>query len=198
MKIRHFIVVFLILAIAGCVPSLHPLYTADTVAFRSDMLGDWVDADDKNNSWLFEKNDNSKLPSYKLKLTDKKIFQDAWETFHYEVHLVKLEDYYFLDFIRDLTDEEQAILDDGIAPMIAAHSFARIDFKDNAMTLRMFDYEFVENLFKQQKIRLKHETLTDGTIVLTAPTEDLQKFVVKYANDPAAFGEELKLVRKES
>jgi len=195
MKTKYLIIAALLFAIAGCVPSLHPLYTKDTAVFHEDLLGTWDSVED---TWTFTRNKDDELPGYHLEFTNKKLFSSDTQTFHYDVHLVKLDEFYFLDFVRDLTAEEDDIMDDGIAPMIPVHSFARVDFSSNKMKLRMFDYEFVKKLFKQQKIRLKHETLQDGKIVLTAPTEDLQKFVLKYADHPDAYISEETMTKRES
>ncbi|MDX1941443.1 MAG: hypothetical protein SFU99_12875, partial [Saprospiraceae bacterium] len=79
-----------------------------------------------------------------------------------------------------------------------SHSFARVEFKNRQVIIRFFDYDFLKTLFEQQKIRLKHERLSNDNIVLTAPTEELQKFVLKYADEPKAYQEALVLKRKES
>ena len=50
----------------------------------------------------------------------------------------------------------------------------------------MMDREWIEKLFDENKIRIKHEVI-DGDAVLTASTDDLQKFFTKYVNDKDAF-----------
>ena len=49
------------------------------------------------------------------------------------------------------------------------------------MKIYFFDIEWLEQLFKQRKIRIKHEVMEEDIIVLTAPTAELQEFVRKYA-----------------
>jgi hypothetical protein len=47
--------------------------------------------------------------------------------------------------------------------------------------------DWLEELFEQNRIRIKHETVTSPGYdrqVLTASTDELQKFIRKYANDP--------------
>ena len=55
------------------------------------------------------------------------------------------------------------------------------------------------NLFNKNRIRIAHERIPfdlddknpdNFQVVLTAPTADLQKFIIKYGNDPAAFKNE--------
>jgi hypothetical protein len=47
-------------------------------------------------------------------------------------------------------------------------------------------------LLDENKIRIRHEKIYDSDIdmnsyLLTASTEELQKFIIKYGNDPLAF-----------
>ena len=72
-----------------------------------------------------------------------------------------------------------------LAPTFPAHTFARVVFNDKGFDLLHFNPDWLEKKFKEKKIRLKHEINQQGTVILTAPSKDLQKFVEKYADDPA-------------
>lgn len=56
----------------------------------------------------------------------------------------------------------------------------------------------MKTLLQNEPNLIKHEVLKDqdSTIVLTASTEGLQKFVAKYANDPNVFGCQTILTRE--
>jgi hypothetical protein len=69
-----------------------------------------------------------------------------------------------------------------------------LEVKDDTLVIRRFDPEWLTELFKENRIRIAHEIVEDQ-VVLTAPTEDLQSFVVKYAEDPNAFVDPEVLVR---
>ena len=74
---------------------------------------------------------------------------------------------------------------------IPAHTFMKFDIIGNEIALTEFDNERLINLFEQNRIRLAHEIAgeDDGYVVITASTDDLQKFITRYANDKDAFEE---------
>lgn len=199
MKTRIFIYLLIAVMISSCgVVSLHPLFTKETLIFRNDMLGEWIDKNSERSEWKFEKDNDKESPGYLMTYSGEKALSDELEIYQYDVHLVKLDQYYFLDFERVLSEEEESNYFSNIAPLLPAHSFAKIEFKDNEMKLYFFDAENLEKLLEQQKIRIKHERLKDDTFVLTASSEELQKFVVKYANQAEAFEDATVLKRKAS
>lgn len=183
MKNKWLIVVGMIFLLQACIPSLHPLYTADTLVFEETFLGNWSDGPDRQ--WNFERGDNI---NYEVTYIDK------GEAVRYEVHLVKLGTNYFLDFYFD---DEKSLPNSDIAPLIPSHSFAKVVWKQDEMSIAFFDYEWLEKLFKQRKIRLKHEVIDDETIVLTASSEELQQFVQKYADEEDAYISPTELLRAQ-
>ena len=169
----------IILLMQSCIPSLHPLYTKNQLVFDESILGLWSDGPDQK--WEFVRGDGQ---NYNLTYTEKD------KSVKYKVHLILLGDSYFLDFYLN-----ENLDDNFITPLIPSHSFAKIVEEEGKLSIYFFDYEWLEKLFKQRKIRLKHEVIDDGTIVLTASTEELQKFVQKYAHEEAAFVEPSRLER---
>lgn len=175
----------------SCIPSIYPLYTEDTVVFEKMLIGKWTE--DNSDTWVFEQGQNNlfernKEKSYRL------TYQDEKDKLIFEAHLVKLDKYYFFDFYL-LTDENDTPDMQAIAPLVPTHGFAKVEFTNNEMKLLFFNYEWLEKLIKQKRIRIKHETLKGGTVLLTAPTEELQKFVVKYAEEKDAYIDPLILTR---
>ena len=165
-----------LLLLQSCIPSIYPLYSDDTVVFQKEVLGSWR-AD--NTAWIFEKAEDS---AYKL------TYKDEDEEATFEAYMVRLGENYFFDFFN-LTPKYEDTDAFPIAPLIRTHSFARVELKGNQMAVYFFDPTWLEGLVKQRKIRIKHETTTNGEIVLTAPTRDLQEFVKKYAREKEAFAD---------
>jgi hypothetical protein len=112
-------------------------------------------------------------------------------------HLFKLGDALYLDFLP-LSDGRS---DDG-APAIfnlhlmPTHSIAKVDILNRGeVKIKWFNEEWLRSLFQQNRIRIKHEVIydefpkddDDKMYVLTASTDELQKFVVKYGGEDAAF-----------
>ena len=64
------------------------------------------------------------------------------------------------------------------------------------MNIQWYNEEWLIGLFKENKIRIAHEKIPyeggkavndEFQVVLTASTDDLQKFMLKYSDDPKAF-----------
>jgi hypothetical protein len=72
----------------------------------------------------------------------------------------------------------------------------KVEQIDPNLQLRPMDPDAVSDILKDHPNLLKHELIDDG-IVLTAPTEQLQKFVVEYANVEDVFGEAMNMRRLE-
>lgn len=174
------VVLTLAILMTACIPSLHPLYTDDVLVYNPDLLGKW--ADDQGGAWNFEASPDKK--SYLLEFTDGTDESGEATAQQYEAHLIQLGDHYFLDFYPKSDELEDEFT---LALVLATHSFARVDFGTPDIQIRLFDYEWLEQLFKERKIRMKHETLPDGEIILTASSKELQGFVYKYAEEEKAY-----------
>lgn len=176
MKRSIWFILLIGLFLSSCVVlSFHPLYSPDTIAFRPEMVGTWQIDDDE--TWEFTALEGE-LPSYYLThISDE-------DTAFYNVHLVQLEEYYFLDITPDISEATQIL-----SYPYPLHSFYKLEFLPNGtMTIYIFDSDYLKELFEQRKIRIKHEYSEDNeTYVLTAPTNELQAFILKYADDPKAF-----------
>ena len=53
--------------------------------------------------------------------------------------------------------------------------------------MQRLDGGYLEKLIKNKQIRIKHEVMEDGGIFITAPTEDLQQYLIKYSDVPEAY-----------
>ncbi len=191
-KKRIAFVIGIIFMIGGCIPSLHPLYTKDDCVFDSNLLGEWEDKN-SSNTWNFTKLDDD---SYNLALVEDSVLSNFY------IHLVKLGDDLFIDFFPNGDDVECEVNDFFLIHEIYVHSFGKIKINKNEVEISLFDYDWIETLFEQNKIRIPHEVLkypydNDDRILLTASTEELQAFVKKYADDENAFVEPTILMRKK-
>lgn len=76
---------------------------------------------------------------------------------------------------------------------IGAHTFAKLEFKENRWLMYTFDVDKIENLIKTKRIRLKHETVIvprqgaqkveyEENFILTASTAELTAFLEKYGD----------------
>jgi len=194
MKTRNLLIsLILILFFSGCVVySFYPLYTAKDL-FPNDLLtGNWIDKD--STTWNFEHAyfgkevaENIDSTSYVLMVKDK----DNKES-KFSVHIIKLGGYYFLDFyLEDSLDDDE--LDLASFHVVPVHTFAKVSVTENQLQINWYDQDWLEQLIKENKIRIRHEYNGDY-ILLTASPKELQKFVTKYVDSKEAFKDGMEAV----
>jgi hypothetical protein len=197
--------------VSSCtVLSFYPLYTEKELVRDDRIIGEWqysynpdfwslsrnravmdtmiFEISYKNTVWKKKLNNpfdrgSEDIPNkftYTLRMYDKSMPKNKYTEYH--LHLVKLGNNLFIDLFP-----EEWIKDDGFLAihLVSAHTFAKIDIGDK-LEISWFDSEFLQKLFYEKKIRIKHENNGVYTL-LTAKPEELQKFVIKYANEDKAF-----------
>ena len=95
----------------------------------------------------------------------------------------KIENQYFLDFIPiNIEDEEINSL--AAEHLLKTHSVAKLDFTtDKNVMFSWLSEERIKDIFEENKIRLKHESIgPEQTLLLTATSEELYRFLKKYLN----------------
>ena len=196
MKTKNIVLMSLIiLLLSGClVKSLHPFYKENQSLFKKELIGTWTGKDSsiwnivqgKKTTGLFKPDmpENAYLITY----TDKK------GSAVFKVHLFQLENHLFLDFYPEDADAAGSndLMTMHLVPM---HTVARIELIAGHIVIRWYNEEWLISLFKQNKIRIPHEKIpyesgkvndNDFQVILTASTDELQKFMLKYADDPNA------------
>jgi hypothetical protein len=205
MKTKNLIITGLLMfLVTGCfVKSLHPFYNEKDVVFKKEFTGNWTGND--SSAWKIEqgsKSDGLFKPakpddSYKVTYTDKK------GTAVFMVHMFQLRNRYFFDFYPEEVESSNDLMASHLVPM---HTVARVDLSSGNLKIQWYNEEWLITLFKQNKIRIAHEKvpMTDGKndednfqVVLTASTEDLQKFMLKYMDDPNAIKNDYTFVLKK-
>lgn len=153
---------------AGCLPSLHPLYNDKTLIFKEGLIGKWMGDD---SVWQFSRTGEKE---YELR-----IHNDEEELGRFAAHLVEIKGLMFLDLFPD--DEPLEDLDDFYKiHLLPVHTFMKVDQINPNLRLRMIDYDEVKEMIESNPNVIKHEVVDDDRIVLTAGTEELQNFVVEH------------------
>jgi len=167
------------LFISGCVPimSLHPLFLKKDFAFDARLLGDWRDHEEKP-FCRFEKFEDG----YTLFFLNK----DGEPVNKYRAHLANLQGSLFLDILLEDVVPGNALDRSFPLFLVPAHTFYQIRIEGESLEYRFLDDDWIETLRKQNKLKLAHARVDDLT-VLTAPTEKLQKFVLKNLGTKDAF-----------
>src|SRR3972149_838104 len=171
-SIKILILLGLVIFLTGCVPSLHPLFTDKDLVFDPALVGTWVDEDGKN-IWEFQK---SRENAYEL------VYTENEEPAKFQAHLLKLGDFLFLDVFPEEPEMKNGLYKGLLIP---AHGFSRIWMEGDLVRLAYLDPDWLKQMIDKKKVKIDHDFI-DQSIILTAQTEDLQKFAVKYAEDVKA------------
>lgn len=182
--------VTMMLVIAGCVPSLQPLYTDQDLITDSRIDGLWLEGEDlvtgkAKSTWNF------------LKTTDQQAYevictQDG-KSSRFNVHLVKLGDVLYMDTYPQEMNLE-SVNEYYKMHFIKGHIIAKISFdQKNVMRVATLNYNWLARQFKDGKLTLSHEEV-DNQIILTGSTLELQQFLKAHGNE--AFSEPTVLRRK--
>jgi len=191
-------VIIISLFFSGCIIySFYPLYTEEDLFPNEILTGEWVQEDDNGTEWIFEHAyfgkkvpENIDSTSYVLSLTE--CDGDSTRKSEFSVHIIELGGHYFLDFyLEEFMDDDN--LDLASFHIIPVHTFAKLTVEEDRMVINWFDQDWLEDLIKENKIRIHHEE-NDDFILLTAKPRELQKFVIKYVNSEEAFEDGLEVI----
>lgn len=192
-KVAFYALAFLL---GGCVPvlSLQPLYSGDEreVVSEPKLLGVWCNTDDPNQTWQFRSGESG-TNTYELLYTDKESKKGL-----FLVHLVKCGEHLFFDaFPRGLPcgEAENTQWAHNAFFVVPAHAFAVVDTVEPALKLRLTQQEKLEKLLEKAPQAIEHVKV-ENRIVLTAPPQKLQKFLLEHIADDSLFGGPIVLVKK--
>lgn len=185
--------ILLLASMTGClVSSLHPFYKEKDKYYDEAMVGTWIDGD--SCIWTIQPH------SYSESFMGPEKMDSAYHITYYEEKdkaglfigtLFQLNGINYVDFYPD-PNEEHCVTDFSCWHHIPTHTLARVQYNRDSILLYWFAEEWLTDLLEQNRIRIKHETieLPDYTRhLLTASTDELQKFIKKYVNEPKMTGE---------
>lgn len=181
------VIILGMLFISSClVSSLHPFYKQKDKIFDSTMVGYWIDVD----SCIWTILPNMVSPGF----MEPAVHDSSYAITYYEDEtismltgtLFRLNNVDYVDFTPD-PNEDHATSDMTAFHHVPVHTLARVQYSKDSILLYWYGDEWLNELIEQNRIRIKHETIPGFDYdrnVLTAPTDELQKFIKKYANDP--------------
>jgi hypothetical protein len=203
---------FFILLSSCVVKSLNPFYTKDTISFDENFIGDWKDNNGgkwkvlsfidvllEENKIIKDTIENKGNITIKTKITKKELSKEdkkIYDKYKYSYYIkrehkgdesfflvtpFKINNQKFLDFYPlEYQDDIENLLE---SHLIYTHSLVKYDVQKNGeIEIRWLDEDKVEALFKEKKIKIKHEKigLHNEKYLLTAKPKELQKFIKKY------------------
>jgi hypothetical protein len=191
---RTIVVVALLVAtfLQGCiVKSVHPFFKESDIVYKKSLEGSWTDQD--NNRWSIHANP-FKQNSYELHYSQK------GREVSLLGHLFSLNGQLYLDMMPLQDNSEEMLVFD--MHLVPTHSIAKVaELDDHHVVIRWFNEEWLRKMFVENRIKISHEMIMDenptskddGMYLLTASTDELQKFVVKYGRSEEAFDSDLYL-----
>jgi hypothetical protein len=180
--------------IGGCVvQTIHPLFGEKDFISPPGLAGTWAQKEDgkEQGLWVFAQDGRH----YKLTHTDEK-----GDKATFKVAAGRLGTNVFLNSMIDDPIPGAKMNDFAAVHLVPAYTFIRLRKTETGLTFAAMNLEWLGKLLEENPKAVAHvaRKIGDDKIpLLTASTEELQKFVTKYADDDKAFGNEIKLVPKK-
>jgi len=188
MKTMNKVLFLSIFCIVGFVPSLHELYTRETVVYDATLLGHWEGED---TVWQFTGDPNEKR--YTIVITEEDKDHGKLEN-RFEGRLVELSDVRYLDLFPH-SDVKLNVGSVYAGHLLRAHTFWRVEVREGKLLIAALNPDFLEKLLEKDPTIVKHEK-TQDTLVLTASPRELQGFIRKYNAEEGFFGEPMEMEPK--
>ena len=184
------------------IKSLHPFYKKQDITFNQDLLGKWMDLD--SSIWIFNQREFKKSftdinaiksNSYEL------IVKDTEEgDSYFNVFLFTLKGETYFDFFPVMDKMPESKLADW--HMIPVHSLAKLKIWGNKnISFFWYGEEWFADLSKKNKLKISYETIKIGDKedeemnILTASTDQLQKFIIKFGKEKIYDSLDMNMVR---
>jgi hypothetical protein len=154
------------LALTGCsnLVSLNPLVTDAQAVMDPALLGIWISQDGKDIYWVRQDG-----IGYDIRHID-----DSSDTQEFKARLKVADDFKLLDLVSANDDPFQ----------IAVHTPVRLWTEGSTLRMAFLDSDWLK---EQASRQLPTAPVKDRTLI-TAPSEDVGKFLAKMGADPQAFG----------
>ena len=170
---------------SGCIPtSVHPVYTDKDVVFVPELLGTWAE-ENSEETYAFSAHDPR---SYRLTYTD-----DEGRTGEFVAHLLKIDGVLFLDMFP--TEQNGDMNEFYKLHFLHVHTFFLVEQIEPRLRMRPMSMNWLRKLLEQNPGAVRHE-MVGGDVVLTAATEELQRFLLRHVRTEAAFDDPSDMIRR--
>lgn len=197
---------FLIIFLSGCLTTLHPIFTEKDLTYDPKLIGTWKTDSTGNKQRAVITNlstENSialpgnisaiKQKGYLISYQDK----NGTTSERYIAFLARIGKHLYFDFYPADKKEGQKLDEFFGVHFIKMHTSYRVEIsQDGSFELSQLDGSYVKNLIDEKKIRISHETDADDNTVITASTQELQQYLLKYGDEPSAYRSEKTIFKK--
>lgn len=178
--------VILMMMGTGCILSLQPFYTPDSIVTRPDLPGRWTSEDGKA-VWNFEPGEDG---HYLLTIRDEQGRRGA-----FEATLSRLGDQLYIDLYPD-EPENESTLDFYKLHLMPVHTFYRVYLDDKLFTLDYINEDWMEKYLRKYPDSLGH-AFADDELLITASPEDIRSFCANNLDPNASFENFAKLKKAD-
>ena len=168
---------------AGCIRSLHPIYTEKDLVFEPGLVGRW--AEDNSDTWTFSADGTN---AYRLVVSNGSGKQGV-----FRAHLLKIKGALFIDLFPE--EPELEANDFYTFHLLPVHTFMYVRQIEPTLQMAFPDPDWLEKYLSDHPDALRHERV-DDELVLTASTEELQTFWLGHLEAEGAFGEPSDMQRR--
>ena len=195
-RVHAIAAIALLLGLSSCLSTIHPIFTEKDLLFDQRLIGSWkYEAKPSGGTVQIikaTKQDLDHLPA--LQKLAGKVYLASYRDGAGDIEAVyfgfflKLGNNYYMDFYPAETPATKNYDDFYRGHYLKMHTAYRIRFNNsNSFEMKQLDETYLKNLIRDKKIRISHETTEDGSFVVTAPTQELQQYLLKYGDTPEAY-----------
>ena len=195
-----------ILLFTGCLTTLYPIFTEKDLGYKPELIGSWKTSqgDGKGGSVEIHSLANQKIVELPGKISSIKnkgyliTYREDYEiTASYIAFLARIGKHLYFDYYPVPLKIEKNADEFYMQHFIKMHTSYRVSIlKNGGFELNQLDASYLNKLIEEKKIRIRHELNSDGDAVITASTEELQQYILKYGDDPEAIQKEKTIFSK--
>jgi hypothetical protein len=180
------------LAMSGCdegngfALSLQPFYAPTDLDVDQGLSGSWT-TPEGDVTFSFEPAEGK---AYKVTVKERE--GEGEKSAEFEGHLMHLGAYSFVDFFPNGTSAETEFYQ---MHLLRAHSIARIDLSSDTLQMAFLDGTWLRKKTDEKIVDVPCQK-TDGMLLLTGTTAEVQDLLFMHANDSEAFPDPIILSRQ--
>ena len=167
--------------------SLQPSYAPADLQTDQGLEGSWT-VTDGDATFCFEPGEHKEY-----KVTVKETDGGRAATAEFEVHLLRVGAFWFLDFLPNTEEGGSEFYQ---MHLFRAHSIARVDISRDMLQMAFLNAKWLQKEIDAKSVDTSYQK-TDGTLLLTGTTEEVQDLLFLHGNDDAAFSDPITLTRPE-
>jgi len=165
-----------LIALSGCIPSLHPLYLPENLTAVKAIEGKWVTdgTQETTETWEFLQRDSL---GYTLN------YSENDQSGRFDARPLMLGTYLFIDVKPNPPDSDNDVYQGLMLPL---HLFGRVWIQGDSLRIAWLDGDYVKDQVDKGDAGVTIDDMDEDQI-LTSSTQELQAFVLRHVDDSDAF-----------